>query len=256
MADSNIQTTLDNISERLESLATRDDVLQLKNEMKSFIEGVKEQLEKMEGRLLDIEAKADRREKEMKKIEKSNEELKTRIRQQDNRLREAEKDRNEMQQYSRRWNIRLYKVKEKSGEKAEECLAKACKIFTEDVGVPITPNDIEVAHRTGQQDQGGKWARPILVRFFDRKKRDTVLSNRRRLKGKHITIDEDLTQANYRLSKAAKDHNAAMASWSTNGKILAKLKNNRVVKLNIHMDLDEVFRRVMNNRMSEDETTR
>ena len=50
---------------------------------------------------------------------------------------------------------------------------------------------IEVAHRSGVKT--GSNPRPILVRFVSRAKRDQVLANRRRLKGKGIVIGEDLT---------------------------------------------------------------
>ena len=42
--------------------------------------------------------------------------------------------------------------------------------------------------------------------------------------------------------------------WDCTGKILAKVKNGRIVRVNIHTDLDEAFRRAMSgNEMSADE---
>ena len=97
-------------------------------------------------------------------------------------------------------------------------------------------------------------ARPILVRFFDRKKRDSVIISRRNLKNKGIVIGEDLTYANYQVFRKASEHSATMSVWSSNGKILAKVKNGRIVRVNIHTDLDEAFRRAMSgNEMSADE---
>ena len=87
-------------------------------------------------------------------------------------------------------------------------------------------------------------SRPIIVRFFDREKRDEVLSNRRNLKRKVFVVGEDLTYANYQVSKKAMEHSATLAVWSSNGRILARVKNGRIVRLNIHTDLDEVFKRV------------
>ena len=111
---------------------------------------------------------------------------------------------------------------------------------------------IEVAHRVGQRSSTG--SRPIIVRFFDRKKRDEVLRNRRNLKRKVFVVGEDLTYANYQVSKKAMEHSATLAVWSSNGRILAKVKNGRIVRLNIHTDLDEVFKRAMySNAMSADE---
>ena len=42
--------------------------------------------------------------------------------------------------------------------------------------------------------------------------------------------------------------------WRSNGRILAKVKNGRIVRLNIHTDLDEAFKRaVSSNETSADE---
>ena len=54
--------------------------------------------------------------------------------------------------------------------------------------------------------------------------------------------------------KKANEHSATMSVWSSNGKILAKVKNGRIVGVNIHIGLDEAFRRAMTaNDISADE---
>ena len=146
----------------------------------------------------------------------------------------------------------MYKVSEDKAESADDCISKVCSIFSDKVGVPVNAADIEVAHRVGQRSSTG--SRPIIVNFFDRKKRDEVLSNRRNLKRKVFVVAEDLTYANYQVSKKAMEHSANLAVWSSNGRILAKVKNGRIVRLNIHTDLDEAFKRAMHsNAMSADE---
>ena len=105
------------------------------------------------------------------------------------KIRQNERELNDLQQYSRRWNLRVFKMPEK--ETAADCIAKVCAIFSDKVGIPITASDIEVAHRTGQRSSTR--ARPILVRFFDRKKSDSVIISRRNLKNKGIVTGEDLT---------------------------------------------------------------
>ena len=60
--------------------------------------------------------------------------------------------------------------------------------------------------------------------------------------------------ANYQVFRKANEHSAAMSAWSSNGKILAKAKDGRIVRVNIHTDLDEAFRRAMSrNEMNADE---
>ena len=236
-SDMAVQAALNNISRRLDTLATKVDVEQMRDEVKCLTKTFMEKLEKLEGRLFDTEVKVEKLESEVKSLKKVNETA-TGIKQQDRRINQNERELNDLQQYSRRWNLRVFKVPEKEKETAADCTAKVCAIFSDKVGIPITASDIEVAHRTGQRSSTR--ARPILVRFFDRKKRDSVLTSRRNLKSKGIVIGEDLTYANYQVFRKASEHSATMSVWSSNGKILAKVKNGRMVRVNIHTHLDEV----------------
>ncbi|KAL8575854.1 hypothetical protein ACOMHN_014859 [Nucella lapillus] len=131
---------------------------------------------------------------------------------------------------------------------SSDCIKKVCRVFSDMVGVPITEHDIEVAHRTGRRtpDPQGQTrkCRLVIVRFNSRKK-DDVLANRRRLKGNRqkISIREDLTFPNYKLLTEAKQHSATLDAWSTNGKIIAKLKNGTTVKMEITDDVDDRLRK-------------
>ena len=161
-------------------------------------------------------------------------------------MRKMRKEQNDQQQYSRRWNLRVFKVPEGDGETAEDCRKKCCDIFNQKVNVKTAVTDIEVALRTGTPT--GTKSRPILVRFFDRKLRDQILANRRKLKNKGIVIGEDLTFASHKIYMAAVKHSACSSAWTVNGKIFAKLTNGTKMKLDMHTDVDRAFRRVMGGR--------
>ena len=124
-----------------------------------------------------------------------------------------------------------------------DCIKKCVAVFTDQVGVPVAEGDIEIAHRSGKP--GGSRPRPILARFFCRKKISLVLAARRKLKWSGVSIGEDLTRINYKVLTKANEHSATLATWSSNGKILAKLKNGKVVKIDMYTDLDETFRKEM-----------
>ena len=141
--------------------------------MKCLTKTFMEKLEKLEGRLFETEVKAEKLESEVRSLKKVNETATGMIKQQDRRIKQNERELHDLQQYSRRWNLRVFKVPEKEKETAADCTAKVCAIYSDKVGIPITASDIEVAHRTGQRSSTR--ARPILVRFFDRKKRDSVI---------------------------------------------------------------------------------
>ena len=177
-SDMAVQAALDNISKRLDTLATKVDVEQIKDEVKCLTKTFMEKLEKLEGRLFDTEVKAEKLESEVKSLKKVNETATGIIKQQDRRIRQNQRELNDLQQYSRRWNLRVFKVPEKE-ETAADCTSNVCAIFSDEVGIPITASNIEVAHRTGQRSSAR--ARPILVRFFDRKERDSVIISRRNM---------------------------------------------------------------------------
>ena len=118
-----------------------------------------EKLEKLEGWLFDTEMKADKLESEVKSLKKVNKTATGIIKQQDRRIKQNERELNDLQQYSRKWNLWVFKVPEKE-ETAANCTTKVCAIFSDKVGIPITTSDIKVAHRTGQRSSTR--ARPIL----------------------------------------------------------------------------------------------
>ena len=240
-----VQAALRELFEKMGTLATKEDIQQMKENVKSFTGEVLEKLDKMEAQMLELEAKNVAVSKEVKVIKAKNNRLEHNINDHDIRVQQLERDMNELEQYSRRSHLRIYRIPEPAKGQKEDVMKKVCGIFTDLVGVKIMPEDIEVAHRAGRV---GDRARPVLVRFFDRKKRDTILQNRRKLKGKNIVVDEDLTFRNYKLLKAAQNHSATLSVWSSNGRVIAKLKTGQTMKLTIHSDLDGVFAKAMSGQ--------
>ena len=59
-SDMAVQAALDNISRRLDTLATKVDVEQMRDEVKCLTKTFMEKLEKLEGRLFDTEVKAEK----------------------------------------------------------------------------------------------------------------------------------------------------------------------------------------------------
>ena len=96
----------------------------------------------------------------------------------------------------------MFKVPEDKKETVANCTLKVRAIFSHKISIPTKASDIEVAHQTGKHSSTR--SRPILIRFFDWKKRDNIISSRRNLKNKGIVIGENLTYANYQVSKKAK----------------------------------------------------
>ena len=120
---------------------------------------------------------------------------------------------------------------EEGSETADDC-RKKCRDM----------KDIEVTHMTGTPT--GTKSRPILVRFFDRKLRNWIIANRRKLKtktNKSIVIGEDLAFANHKVYTAAVKHSTCSSTCTVNSKIFAKLTNGTKTKLVMHTDVDRTF---------------
>ena len=68
-----------------------------------------------------------------------------------------------------------------------------------------------------------------------------------------VAVGEDLTKANYSLLLATKKHSATLAVWSSNGKILSKLQNGPIIRVDIDMDINAVFKKGFSHKGSVDD---
>lgn len=251
--DMSVQDTLQSIQKTLATLATRSDIQSVRDEVKGELDKVRDELEKfaekiedryeqIESRIFDVEQVVEAVEKENRVLKKENESLRE-------SLKKTQSELNDLEQYGRRWNLRVFGVPE---QQQEDVLKKVMDVSGQ-VGVDITPNDVEACHRVGAvggapaSQRGGRGSRPraIIVRLKDRGIRDKILANRKDLKGKKITIAEDLTYENSRRSTLAYKHSATMSTWTKNGKVFAKLKTGRTVRIPYGCDVDSFLRKEM-----------
>ena len=120
------------------------------------------------------------------------------------------------------------------------------------LGVDLAVEDIERSHRLGPktlQDVAahgnslGKSlkSRPIIVKFVSYRKRHEVFSAKKKLKGKKITIVENLTKTRQRIFNVARKTVGLKNSWTQNGKIFAKrTDDNKVFTLTKERDLHHI----------------
>lgn len=84
------------------------------------------------------------------------------------------------------------------------------------------------------------------VRFFHRKKRGKILSDRLHHKSKALEVEEDST--NPKCKKCLRKRGDILQgcqSGTRSGKIVANVKNGRSVRLSVHVDLGETVGHVM-----------
>lgn len=247
---SDISKRLDSLQSSQSSLATKDDISKMEKNFKEEIDNLTatfvKKIDSLEERVLKVEGERDKLREEITAARNTNADLFKQLNKQEQEMVWLRKSNNDAEQQGRKWNIRVFNIPEsEEPEPGPACIKKCCKIFTDMVGVPVQEEDIEVAHRIGTRLRNQTKNRPMIVRFFSRKKKDELLSKRRQLKGKKISIGEDLTSANYKLLKLAKEHSATMDAWSSNGKVIAKLKNGKTVRVDIDKELNATLRREM-----------
>lgn len=140
----------------------------------------------------------------------------------------------QLEQYSRRNCVRIFGAGEKKEETVEETVSNIMK----KIGVNIVSDNLEICHRVGKLVL--QKPRPILVKFSTYKLRQSVIVNRKHLKGTGITITEDLTKQRINSLNLAKKKFGPKVVWSVNGNIYVFYKN---IKHNIkcETDLDEIY---------------
>ncbi|KAL8609226.1 hypothetical protein ACOMHN_036670 [Nucella lapillus] len=124
-----------------------------------------------------------------------------------------------LQQYSRRESVRIHGVKSASGETGEEVEQKVIQVFKA-VGTEVKPDDLATVHRAGKEKKG---ARPILVKFISRRKRQEVMEKKKVLREKEehkgVYINDDLTPLRAKLLGFVQRQENIQRAWTVNGKI-------------------------------------
>ena len=145
-----------------------------------------------------------------------------------------ESENDNIEQYTRRANLRLCGVPEANG--GEDTNEKVLAVFNEKLGMepPLRSIDLERSHRLGRKaddGQGSNRTRPIIVRFGSERVRDNVYRARTRLKGHAIYINEDLTARRAKLAYDArqlKKTKKIVDCWTTYGKVMIKDSANKI----------------------------
>ena len=113
MAEQVSMSELSKILEKhFENLPKKDDFQAFRSEMKSAIDSLTLKCEKLEGDIFVVKKDNEELEKALKVQKDRNEELSSELTKQKTRLCKTEKELNDLEQYGRRWSVRVFGVKE------------------------------------------------------------------------------------------------------------------------------------------------
>ena len=185
------------------------------------------QMERLEAELFDLRDALDKTRSELSKVKDENASLRDELLQEKFNTKNLSIHVNNLEQYSRKNNIRIFGVKDNNrsedARKTEELVIDICR---NKLGLDILPGDIQAAHRIGKFVNGAD--RAIIVQFVSKKAKMDIISKRRLLKGHRVSISEDLSVFNLRRLDAIKNLSCVAQSWFYNGRLFAKNKFEKV----------------------------
>jgi predicted transcriptional regulator len=139
---------------------------------------------------------------------------------------------NDNEQYSRRYNVRIYGVNNSTSadsygyDAKEDCFKTVIEFCRNELGIEVKHEEIDRAHRVGKPNRDG--ARALIVKFKSYESKRKIMINKRKLKGKKLYVNEDLTWLNQQLLKRVRDAIVGKAYvFTADGYILVKDKPDR-----------------------------
>ena len=216
------------------------------------LESLEEKVNSLE---MDMHNMDDKFKNKMKALESKNESLNDQVESLTYRTKKNDIKMNEIEQYSRRNNLRFRGIKVEPKETVTDAVIRVVntmlKLQNDSHGhtVSLSHSDIEVAHyikirkppgASVNESNRSKQVQSIIVRFFDRNMRDRIIRARKQLKKSPITICEDLTAANQRLLETLNSVESVSKSWSWNGKLFYLLQGIRKThQIQLHDELPQ-----------------
>ena len=197
----------------------------------------------------DLNVRLDTIEKRANELSVENIDLRSQIKLYQNRIDKIQSNHDDLEQYSRSDNLFIHGLPFDQSPEIN-LQAKVVDVINKNFSrVKISEADISVAHRVGRVPVSTSSSsppgpitktQPVVVRFIRRSVRNDVLASRKELKGKRLSITEQLTPARNQLLKKATElvgNQQAQAAWSHDGKILLKDLSGKITQLTGYGDI-------------------
>ena len=204
------------------------------------LQRIDERSEKIEGAIFDLQQENEKLRKQVGTLMIERQDLKEENERMKTSLRRIKMQRNHLEQWTRKWNIRIWGLKDDETETVGNCMSKVISFFQCELGLTnFAPDRLDVAHRLGRYRQSQN--RAVIVRFLHLTDRTLVLQTKARLIGGPFGIAEDLTAENHKLLGVVREKAGKGNAWSRDGTIFARLQSGRVVKVDEATPLSDYF---------------
>ena len=134
-------------------------------------------------------------------------------------------------QYSHRNCLLFHGIKGGKGENTNSIIINMVK---EEIDIDILPNDLDRSHCTGNPKTKKK-ERPIVIMVVRYNLRN-IFNNKKLLKGKGVSITENLTKYCMAKLNEARETYGFKKVWTSDGKIFFKYEKNPSSKLLVYYD--------------------
>lgn len=180
---------------------------------------IRETIDTQQARIFDLEIVTDSKSREIVNVQNL-------LEIQQEQIKSLQRKLDQQEQYSRRNCLLFFGFEERSEEDTDDIILQ---VANEVLQVDLSKDDLERTHRNGsrQKHQEKNLPRPIIAKFTSYRKRQEVISKRRKLAGKRKSIQEDLTKANQDLLAHVRTSEKVKAAWTRDGRILMTDKNNK-----------------------------
>ena len=188
----------------------------------------------LDRRVHDLEEENQKLRQQVSLLESAKVETEEKIEKMRREVQEVKRHAIQNEQYSRRENIRIFGLKGSPGENIEQKVMELSK----EIGVQIPKEEIYAAHRVPSTVS----PQPVIVRFTNRDIKAKILKARRNLKGKGITIVEDLCHELQGLFNRVNKDERVYKAWSWNGKVFfTKERNGQVFTIEYGQPLEAAW---------------
>lgn len=178
----------------------------------------------------------DEVEKQLQPLKSTVEDQQKMIRDLQSKLKTIEKNVDAQEQYSRRECLRLGGIAEEKNENIE---AKVLKVLNNklELNPPLIPSDVARVHRIGSYNpERPNVPRQTIIKFSSYRVRARVFTNKKKLAGTTLSLNEDLTKARSNIlykARLAKKEKSVNEVWTYDGRINVRDKFNKP-----HYDID------------------
>ena len=161
--------------------------------------------------------------------------LKAELNQTQEKVKELELKIDDQEQRSRNACLLFHGIDEDDEEDTDRQIIVIC---SKHLNIEIDINSITRSHRLGpirmpgietRRQRKEVRARPIIVRFNNFRERQKIFSAKKRLKGKRISVTENLTKMRMELLKKANTKFGKGNCWTQEGRIFTKINGSFIV---------------------------